>query len=189
MAKCKRVATRFPLGGASAAALALTLAAVAYACDRDSGQNSRWAPSACARRATAKYDMRPASFRSAGPRRTRGAAAAASADLRATEMGESEASGAPTCPVCFDEMWIMGSPVRQRRELATGDFFFACGTHAICTQCDDRLRAADDRRCPSAGSRGGACRRTKQNRRPTATRRRPRSALAVAAWRWREAFR
>ena len=63
-------------------------------------------------------------------------------------MGESEASGAPTCPVCFDEMWIMGSPVRQRRELATGDFFFACGTHAICTQCDDRLRAADDRRCP-----------------------------------------
>ena len=37
----------------------------------------------------------------------------------------------------------MGSPVRQRRELVTGDFFFACGTHAICTQCDDRLRAAD----------------------------------------------
>ena len=62
--------------------------------------------------------------------------------------GESGESGAPTCPICFEDMWIMGSPVRERRELRTGDFFFACGSHAICTRCDDRLRSADDRRCP-----------------------------------------
>ena len=59
--------------------------------------------------------------------------------------GATGAAAPHECPVCLESFVVRSA---RQRGVRTGDFFFQCATHPLCHECDDRMRATHDLRCP-----------------------------------------